>query len=97
MPTLPLVTGVTETAQTEPPATRLSDLLAGRLPQPTRDRLSRTITDLEGIFEAEKDEKTKARVGAALGMLRGTRKPKGDEPPPQSRANSARFGGRSHG
>jgi hypothetical protein len=67
---LPLVAGVTETAQSEP-GLRLSSLLSGMLPQPTRDRLAESISELEAIVRSESDEETKTRIGAAISMLRG--------------------------
>ena len=70
--TYPLVAGVTETANTDP-GLRLTRLMEGRLPRPTRDRLSEAMTTLEGVFAEETDESTKTMVGAALAMLRGSR------------------------
>ena len=70
---LPIVAGVTETAQSDP-GLRLASLMAGRLPQPTRDRLSTAISDLESIFDEESDDGTKIRVGAAIAMLRRGRR-----------------------
>lgn len=71
--TLPIIAGLTETAQSDP-GLKLSSLLAGRYPQPTRDRLASTISDLESLFGDENDDKTRLRIGAALQMLRGGRK-----------------------
>lgn len=66
---LPLIAGVTETAQSDP-GLRLTSLMTGRLPQPTRDRLASVIADLESVFDEESDEGTRLRVGAAIAMLR---------------------------
>lgn len=76
--TLPLIAGVTETAQSDP-GLRLTSIMAGRLPQPNRDRLASTIADLESIFADESDEGTRLRVGAALAMLRKGRRSKDRE------------------
>lgn len=67
---LPLVAGITETAQSDP-GLQLSELLSGMLPRPTRDRISSTIDELEAIARAESDDDTKTRVGCAIAMLRG--------------------------
>lgn len=69
---LPLVAGVTETAQSEP-GLKLSALLSGMLPTPTRDRINSAIGELEAIVRAESDEDTRTRVGAAITLLRGGR------------------------
>lgn len=71
----PLVAGVTETAQMadDEPALRLVEEMRGRLPRPTRERLASLMNELESLFDAEDDERTKVRIGAALAMLRGTR------------------------
>ena len=67
---LPLVAGGTETAQSEP-GLKLSAMLSGLLPTPTRDRINSAIDELEAIVRTESDEETKTRVGAAICMLRG--------------------------
>lgn len=71
--TLPIIAGVTETAQSDP-GLKLSSLLTGMLPRPTRDRLNEALETLELVFDEETDERTKTRVGAAISMLRGGRR-----------------------
>ena len=66
---LPLIAGVTETAQSDP-GLRLASMMSGRLPQTSRDRISAAMSELEAAFELENDENTRVRVGAALSMLR---------------------------
>lgn len=70
--TLPIIAGITETAQSDP-GLKLSSVLSGMLPRPTRDRLNEALETLEGVFDEETNEKTKARIGAAITMLRGRR------------------------
>jgi len=74
---LPLVAGVTETAQSDP-GLKLSALLSGMLPTPTRDRLASAIDELESIVRAESDEDVQTRVGAAIALLRGTKSTRPD-------------------
>lgn len=90
MPELPLVPGITETMNDEPAGMRLSDMMSGMMPQPTRVRLANAMSELETVFAEEEDEPTRERIGAALTMLRGTASPddEPDEPTP-SRMNSA--------
>lgn len=76
--TAPLVAGITETAQSDP-GLRLTGLLSGRLPRPARDRLVEAIGLLETVFEDETDEPTRARVGAAIAMLRSRKGWRGGE------------------
>lgn len=85
--TFPLVAGVTETAKSDP-GLQLTRLLEGRLPRPSRDRLAEAMDMLEGVFGDETDEPTKARVGAAIAMLRGSRSPKNAPTGPKKEAGT---------
>lgn len=71
---LPLIPGVTETSPMgeDEPTLRLVEEMRGRLPRPTRERVASAVDELESAFKLESDERTRARIGAALAMLRGT-------------------------
>lgn len=70
----PLIPGITETSQMgdDEPMLELVEEMRGRLPRPTRDRLVSVMGELETVFKLESDEPTRARIGAAISMLRGT-------------------------
>ena len=68
---LPLVDGLTETSQEGAPLhERLARFLAQR-PGAAGQHVQEALTSLERGFSLEGDEKAKARIAAAISMLRG--------------------------